>query len=559
MTNDDPHQLILILPTYLLAFFKKNYYLTVFLFILLFWFLIFITSGSLFSGYHFTDDHEIVEIHYKFTVQNLNLWEVISQWLHKDLLTGRLRSFYYLHRIIETRFLGINFTLWSVYTGLLGVFSTFFLFVFAKLLHFSIKEALLFSFFITLGSQSAIWWQLGPAETIGTFLLSTALVLTVIKEIFSRFQILYEISIILLILMMSLSKESFILFIPAIALIKIWVASKFKRLSWIQSIKSNYLSLSALGLIFLAEILAIKFSLGLTPDIGYAGIDKLSIAQITSAAKSLNQAGAWWIALISLIVITLMSTVFYSYSQIRFNILKKLYFPIILFILVTFPQILLYAKSGISQRYLLPVIFGYAFLIISLYKIVEENFKLVAKLILFLLVMNLGLKLSLAWNTAHIFALEGKSTNALLQTIEKQTTAKAPIIVVTHPVVYYEWNFSIKKYLNYVSQRNNLYLATYGQRKNSYLSVLGRTSNDTLQEIESFYEYNTFDKIKNKMDIKCIITLPEMNKIFLKNSSNWFVSNNFQQYKFENFNRNLNKNSQIYFYCKKPVISNSVE
>ena len=346
-----------------LAFFKKNYYLTVFLFILLFWFLIFTTSGSLFSGYHFTDDHEIVEINYSFTVQNLNLWEVISQWLPKDLLIGRLRSFYYLHRIIETKIFGINFFLWSIYTGLLGVFSTFFLFVFAKLLNFSIKEALLLSFFVTLGSQSAIWWQLGPAETIGTFLLSTALVLTLIKEISNRFKIIYEISIIFLVLMMSLTKESFILFIPAIAWIKIWAICKIKQLSWIQAIKSNLFSLVVLCLIFLAEIFFIKFSLGLTPDIGYAGIDGLSIAQIASATRSLNQAGAWWILLVSLIVITLMSTVFSSYSQIRLNIFKKIYFPSILFILVVTPQILLYAKSGISQRYLIPGIFGYAILI----------------------------------------------------------------------------------------------------------------------------------------------------------------------------------------------------
>jgi len=534
-----------------LAFFKRNYYLTVFLFILLFWFLIFTTSGSLFSGYHFTDDHEIVEINYSFTVQNLNLWEVISQWLHKDILTGRLRSFYYLHRIIETKIFGINFFLWSTYTGLLGVFSTFFLFVFAKLLNFSIKEALVFSFFVTLGSQSAIWWQLGPAETIGTFLLSTALVLTVIKEISNRFKIIYEISIISLVLMMSLTKESFILFIPAIVLLKIWVICKFKQLSWIQAIKSNLVSLVVLSLIFLAEILLIKFSLGLTPDIGYAGIDGLNIAKITSAAQSLSKAGVWWVVLVSLIVITLMSTVFSFYSQVRLNIFKKIYFPILLLILVTLPQILLYAKSGISQRYILPGIFGYAFLISSLYRIIEENFKLVGKLILFLLVINLSIKLNSAWNTAHTFALEGTSTNALLQTIEQQTNADDPIIVVTHPVVYYEWSFSIQKYLHYVSKKNNLYLATYDRNNNSYLSALGRSSNDAFKEIEKIYNYQTLNKIENKKDVTCIIILPEMSKIFLKNSSSWFVDSNFNKYEFGNFNRNLNKNSQIDLYCKK--------
>ena len=194
-----------------ISFFKKYDYLTVFLFILIFWFLIFITSGSLFSGYHFTDDHEIAHINYNFTVEKLGIFEVSSQWIHNDLLTGRFRPFYYIHRILQTRLLGINFAWWSLYTGMLGVFTTFFLFMFGRSINFSIREALLFSFLITLGAQSAVWWQLGPAETIGTFLLAGALVFAAVSERANKYKILYEFLCGFLVLIMSLSKESFIL------------------------------------------------------------------------------------------------------------------------------------------------------------------------------------------------------------------------------------------------------------------------------------------------------------------------------------------------------------
>lgn len=219
------------------------------------WFFVFITSGSLFSGYHFTDDHEIVHINHNFNAQKLNIIEVFSQWINTDYSTGRFRPFYYIHRILVTKFLGINFGLWSVYTGLLAGFTTFLLFVFGRLLQFSIGDSLIFSFLATLGTQSAVWWQLGPAETIGTFLLSIALVLAVLSEVSNCYKTFYETLLIFCVLMMSLSKESFVLFIPAIVFIKLWMSHHFTGLSWSQAIKANKVSSSVLCLILFAEIL----------------------------------------------------------------------------------------------------------------------------------------------------------------------------------------------------------------------------------------------------------------------------------------------------------------
>lgn len=531
---------------------SSSSYLIVLFFILIIWSFVFITSGSLFSGYHFTDDHTIVEINYNLINQNLNIIEVLTQWIKNDLLTGRFRAFYFIHRVIITRFLGINFLLWSLYTGALTVFTTFLFFVFARLLNFSIKAALLFSFLITLGSQSAVWWQLGPAETIGTFLLSASLVVTVLSEKNNQHKILYNVLLIAIILMMSLSKESFILIIPAIAFIKLWLSRHFNSLSWSQIFKINSISISLLGLIFLAEILFVKFFIGLTPDIGYAGIDGLNLPRIISATKDLNEAGSLWIIFIGFIAIALM-TKNYNFPHI-FDILNYFYFPVILFFVVAVPQVLLYAKSGISQRYILPGIFGYAFLIISILRYLNQNSKLIARLFLLLIMVTLGFKLNLAWEAAHTFALEGKSTNGLLQTIESNTTAQDPILIVTNRLIYYEWNFSIKKYLNYVSNINNTYLLAYGNKNNDSLTILNRTINNI--ELQAFDNYKTLNEIEDKNTIQCIVTFPEMNDIFLKNSSDWFIREQYEEYEFDHFNRNLNKNSKIYLYCKKLINKN---
>lgn len=231
-------------------------------------------------------------------------------------------------------------------------------------------------------------------------------------------------------------------------------------------------------------------------------------------------------------------------SKSIFTVLKVLCFPIILLLLVAVPQIFLYAKSGITQRYLLPGILGYAFLTVTLYRYLNINYKLQAKFILLLILVSLSSKLSLAWEAAHTFGLEGKSTTALLQTVQANTKPEDPILIVTNPFIYSEWNSSIKKYLNYVSKRSNLYLSTYGSKTSNFY-----------RKIVAFYDFNTLDKLKNKREISCIITFPEMKKIFLKNSSIWFLRNNFKEYEFGSFNRNLNKNSKIYLYCKKPLIN----
>ena len=227
------------------------------------------------------------------------------------------------------------------------------------------------------------------------------------------------------------------------------------------------------------------------------------------------------------------------YSQSLPQIFNLLYFPIILLFLVAVPQILLYAKSGIVQRYILPGILGYTFLIASLYNYLNKIHKVAAKLILFLIMMSLSFNLIIAWDTAHTFAKEGKSTHALLRTIEAKTQVNDPILIVSNPYLSYEWSLSIKKYLNYVSNKNNLYFHSYVNKNNFFL-----------KKVENFYDYQTLDKIKNTVAVQCVVLFPGQKNIFLRNSS-WFLTDKFKEYEFGNFNRNLNKNTKIHLYCKK--------
>ena len=64
---------------------EKNIHPVIFLFFFVFWFSIFIGSGSVFSGYQLINDHQIIAMYNDLT-QN-NIIEVIKKWEIMDFKT----------------------------------------------------------------------------------------------------------------------------------------------------------------------------------------------------------------------------------------------------------------------------------------------------------------------------------------------------------------------------------------------------------------------------------------------------------------------------------------
>ncbi len=493
------------------------------------------------------DDHDFIAIHYYLTTKQMDFLEVISKWLWDDHQTGRFRSFYFINRIFQTQLLGINVPLWATYTGLQGVLTTFFFFIFARLLKFSIIEAILFALFTVIGAQSAVWWMLGPSETIGTFLLSVCLVFVALGAKKTCWQPLYIALAILYALLMSLCKESYVLMLPAIALLTLWL-HKRELGSWKQTVWQIAPSVMALLLIFLSEIVFIKYVLGTTPDIGYAGVEGFNPGPIWNAIQGLSVSGDWWIILVGVVLLIIQSyngNFFKPGHSISWKLLQQswllLIFPFLLFWAIVIPQAVLYAKSGFSQRYLFPGIIAYSLIILCIHAQIKSHSKECSKVILLLIAISLSLKLSGVWSAARIFALEGVSTNRLLSTVVAHTTLTDKILIVTNPMAYYEWNYSIKKYLNYVANRENLYVLTFEQKD----------INNSGKKLREFYGDRTFNKLKDIESIQCIVVFPSLNNAFLRNTSVWFDQQQYQEFIFGNFNRNLNPDSKMNVYCRK--------
>lgn len=512
---------------------NRKDYLVVLITIFIFWFFILSVSGSLFSGYHFIDDHEIIDIFHDFNDLHFGLLEEIVKRINSDIFEfHRFRPLYFVHRVIQTKIFGINWFIWSVYTGILAVLSTFFTFTFARLINFSFQEAIIFTCVTMVGSQSSVWWRLGPAETIGTFILSLVLLFTVISSRNRNSQKLFEVLFVISIILMSLCKESFVIIIPAIVFIKIWVYSLNHKTSLPQSFQRNLLSIFILSLTCLGEIAFIKTLVG--TDFGYAGLE-IDFLGILNAFNG-YQYRKLFSPLIFLLVLALLFKSPREYIDWR----KNLYYPLFIFFIIVLPQAILYTKSGLTERYIFPGIIGYSFLIGYVLKFITQQSKILSKITVLVIVIFLSLKLNMVFINAQNFAKNGRSTTALLNRIEMNTTPNSSILIAINPWAHYEGSFSIKIYLNYVAKRNNLYLATYGTQKTNYFTdaFLGAEQAWLFlnpEAVEKYYEHRTIAEINNKKSIECIVVFPGLKNDFLKNSADWFSLKNYQEYNFNSF------------------------
>lgn len=414
-----------------------------------FWIILLGATKTPFSGIHFQDDHQIIQMHKDLISAKVPV--VLAGYLKNDLKL-RFRPFYIIHRIIVTKVLGTNLKLWSFYTGFLAILTSFFLYKFLRLLQFSFIESLLFSFLSLLGPHACIWWKLGNNETIGAFLLSISLFF-LSKSICSKHSYFYKSLTIILLTLTVLSKESFILFIPAVILIYIFFSAIQKQESYKAVIKKNYIFIFILSALFILPLIYIFRFIG-TNSISYAGMSNnyLSIKFIK-----------WFIVQIykNLYFIILVFGFFLLIQNESINSLKSFitvlnrtlrahFYMLAVFFAILIPQCLLYFKSGLETRYFMPFVIAFSLLIVYVMRTIRLNdkinniskFAFTAMVCLSLIVINFRTVIP----AAREFSNEGLQTKALLNSIIDHTDKKDTILFVLDPGPEYEWGFFLKTY-----------------------------------------------------------------------------------------------------------------
>jgi len=408
--------------------------------------------GTMSSGFHFVDNHEVVQINRELSDANGSLIHVISTWVKNDL-GGRFRPMYMIDNVIVYTTLNGNFFLISLYHTLLIILIVFFLFLSLRKLGFPLFEALTFPIVALTGVQSAIWWRLGPNESIGMWYLSLSLLFMVYAIKNKTKNGLFRLLFCLATLLMMLCKESFLLFSPAMVLIYLSLDKHESDDKWFLILKRHLPEVSLISVFFLATIFFILTKVN-TENLGYAGIKDVNpSAYLNTFGKLLSEGG---IGIVSIILFIISGVLSYRWSQNKKKVLSNHILVLLITICITIPQSFLYAKSGMFERYFLPGILAWAFMLSfslkNLKKVIEP--KLLKVKIDYYLFFEIALLLSLVIprllivsREATIFTTDGKEVNSVLSMITENVHKNQTIVFVADPISDFERTISFRRYL----------------------------------------------------------------------------------------------------------------
>lgn len=344
-------------------------------------------TGSLWSGYHQVDDHNCIIR--TALVKEIGLFPAIIETTKWDL-SIRFRPFYWVLYVTKCALFGTNFTMWMIVSMIEGIISYILMYIFARRINCSQVQSFLFTIIVIFGSQFQPWFRSANQENSGFLLLSMALTFMTSaylppKKITSNITAglnkaglshikIYKILFVVCMTLSTLIKESFILFAPSYLMLIMFMIRQKDSATRFKSIFMRELPLIVYTIILvISELVFTALFVG-TNKIGYAGFgnDVSILHYVKGIAKTVYYSnGLRWYAIATILLMGLGA---YSYfvchkkgigfyqmfiKDNEWLLLSSLYIIII--------QMVLYARSSMVERYILPCSFGIAlFLVIYL-------------------------------------------------------------------------------------------------------------------------------------------------------------------------------------------------
>ncbi|MCX6155924.1 MAG: hypothetical protein NT007_17390 [Candidatus Kapabacteria bacterium] len=328
--------------------------------------LVFMMSGSVFSGYHLMDNHWVLGI--DKGIKNDGIFSTLYNYLKDDISGGRFRTYYILRIVVETYILGPNFVLISFLILFEAIFYTILFYRVALLLKFEHLSAFFFALFIIIGEQSISVIMLGSQESRGLCLLALLMYFSVKSSTITVKKNIFKTLFFILTILCSQAKESFVLIIPAAVFFHIWIYSENQKISFLSSIRKNLILLIGIFILIITEL--ILFKLLIKNEFGYIGFgwNGFSINRFLLNYTILFSKTSTWL------VILLYLT--YKIDQNSKKILiHNLRIAVIFVALLTIPEVYLYMRTYIWERYLIPSTVGIAFINFYIFDSIIKNHK----------------------------------------------------------------------------------------------------------------------------------------------------------------------------------------
>lgn len=348
---------------------KENIKKHEFLFIgLLFTILVFgvlLILGTINSGYHLLDDHEFYAR--QANISKEGFWNFLKYSVKSDL-SLRYRPLYIILRTIGIAVWGANTVYWSICKAVEIILTLLLLYVFARKKKVNIIFSAVFAFLILWGDQGEIWWRLGPQESFGMLLFAASLLVTYHLSKCNKW---YNKSVFIILLsLLSMQKESFLVSVPwFFILLFACETDKFNVKVLCGFIKRHLIEIVFVAAVFLFDIYMLLFRVGID-KVSYAGFSSDLNWKFYVLQTLQNLAGECFPYLVAIAVVILISYIGYKKSLLNISCILQICACAYLFS----AELLVHARSGMEDRYLLPWIVSVLYIIFILgYRFWEEN------------------------------------------------------------------------------------------------------------------------------------------------------------------------------------------
>ena len=218
---------------------------------LIFAYIMLIQTRTIWSGYHFLDDHELVRIEYSLKHGN-SLWDQTWTQISNDLKT-RYRPLYWVERTVGTALMGSDLYAWNLYKAVMAVATFYLLYMTGYYLRQKWHISALFAAVIMTGPQVTPWYRSANQENTGLLLCAVVLYLLARQYNRQKYRHMgYNMLIVASAALCSLEKESFVLMLPAFGAMKYWLEYTGKGMQttepekrkelWLDCLKSNLIT-----------------------------------------------------------------------------------------------------------------------------------------------------------------------------------------------------------------------------------------------------------------------------------------------------------------------------
>lgn len=475
-------------------------------------FLFLLGTGTFFSGYHLIDDQTYIILNSKY--RGVSFLPSAYDAAREDLYL-RFRPLAMVYYVAIAKWIYPSFTGIAMILALQGIFSCYFFFRFARILKCGLLVSFLFPLFVLVGNQGVIFWRNCMSETLCMLLISLSLYyLARSLAVKTGKWNIFFFSVFLL--LSTFVKESFIILVPAILFLKIWQEALGSQITLTASLKRNLPLLLFFIFVIIAEISIIYYYKAVSNHfIDYVSIDNDTFKPyhlLVSLFRLLITKG-YFIAIIPTVVLIIA---WRKKNYLWVEALNDFFLPLaILILLIVVPQIILYSKSLIFERYLLPGTLSSGLVILFLHQYISRHDKQLKWLPHFFLPfcgLILLVQVTLMTRDAVMYARDGYAVKSALTAILDYTTPSDTILVVAQPRGQSEPAQSIRTYLN----------APIGKfRKNVFIEPVidsipvNKVEQSDVNNFLNMTRGTRYNDISNKNNIGCILFFENVRNSFL--------------------------------------------